>query len=125
MLRRTVVGALSLPLAVFFGFVGWHKSVDNHTDLTRYGSWTAHLPEWLGRIVGWSELACAATLLIGLARPVWGRVAASVLIANQIAAALTHATTGEVAALPQNFVLIVMLATVTWAHSNTIKKGDL
>ena len=124
-LRRIVASVLSLLLAAFFGFVGWHKSVDSLADLARYGAWTTHLPEWPGRIVGWSEIACAAALLIGLVLPRWGRFAGLVLIANQIVATLVHARAGETAALPQNVVLIVMLIAVTWAHQKCVPKGEL
>lgn len=106
--RRFVRALLSLLLAAFFAFVGWHKSVDNLADLSRYGSWTVHLPEWAGRLVGWSEIACAAALLAGLLRPRVGRIAALVLIANQIVAAGVHVAAGELSALPQNLVLIAM-----------------
>jgi uncharacterized membrane protein YphA (DoxX/SURF4 family) len=108
MARRVLATILLLPMATFFAFVGWHKSVDSLADLARYHAWTVHLPEWAGRLVGWSELACAAALVMGLRSPRIGRIAALVLIANQVVASGFHAAAGELSALPQNLVLIAM-----------------
>lgn len=111
---RALIAVLSVPLALFFAFVGWNKAFAPLADLARYGSWTVHLPEWLGRIVGWSEMALAVGLVAGLLRtrrPV-GRIAASLLVANQLVAAAVHIAHGETGALPQNVVLIVLLALV-------------
>lgn len=108
---RALIAALCLLLAVFFGFVGWNKAFASLDDLARYGSWTVHLPETLGRLVGWSEMLCAAGLLAGLSRK--GRqiatIAALALVVNQLVAAAFHALKDEHAALPQNGVLIVLL----------------
>lgn len=113
---RALIAVLSVPLALFFAFVGWNKAFAPLADLARYGAWTVHLPEALGRVVGWSELACALALL-GSVLPRGLRIAhlaALVLIANQCAASVVHAAQGEGAALPQNGVLIAMLAAVAW-----------
>lgn len=108
---RALIAALSLPLALFFAFVGWNKAFASLVDLARYGSWTVHLPETLGRAVGLSEMLCAMGLMAGLF--IRGRrlsqIAALVLLANQLIAALMHARHGETAALPQNGVLIALL----------------
>ncbi len=108
---RALIAALCLLLAVFFGFVGWNKAFASLDDLARYGSWTVHLPETLGRLVGWSEMLCAAGLLAGLSRK--GRqivaIAALALVLNQLVAAIIHALHNEHAALPQNGVLIALL----------------
>ena len=108
---RALIAALCLPLALFFAFVGWNKAFASLVDLARYGSWTIHLPEALGRLVGWSEMLCAMGLLAGLF--IRGRrfsqIATLVLLANQLIAALMHARHGDVAALPQNAVLIALL----------------
>ena len=115
-LHRIALAILALPMAAFFGFVGWHKSVDSLADLARYHAWTAWLPEWLGRLVGWSELLCAGALLAAL-HPRGLRIAglgAAVLIVNQLAAAGVHLAHGETAALPQNAVLIALLGLIGW-----------
>ena len=117
--RRILValaaGALTLPLAAFFGFVGYMKSFAPLSTLEQHGAWTTALPTWLGRVVGLSELACAAALVLGLAwsaRRGWARIAAAVLIVNQIAAAAVHLSRSEAEALPQNLLLILMLGSL-------------
>ncbi len=107
---------LSLPLAAFFGFVGWMKASAPLATLTQHGAWTVRLPEALGRVVGVSEIACALLLLVGLLprRARIGAASALVLIANQGVAAAVHAGAGESHALPQNAVLVAALALVAW-----------
>ena len=107
---------LSLPLAAFFGFVGWMKASAPLATLTQHGAWTVRLPEALGRVVGVSEIACALLLLVGLLprRARIGAASALVLIANQGVAAAVHAGAGESHALPQNAVLVAALAPVAW-----------
>lgn len=129
--RRIILAALSLPLAAFFAFVGWHKAFAPQAELIRHHSWTIWLPEWLGKIIGWSELACAFALLLGQ-YPRWNataRWAALVLIANQCVAAVIHFAHGEANSLPQNIVLALMLAAVallvpTSKNVNTRRKPD-
>jgi uncharacterized membrane protein YphA (DoxX/SURF4 family) len=113
---RALIAVLSVPLALFFAFVGWNKAFAALADLARYGSWTVYLPEWLGRIVGWSELLLAIGLLAGMLsdRRKLGQIAAVLLVVNQLAAAAVHFAEGETAALPQNAVLIVLLAFVAF-----------
>ena len=58
-----------------------------------------------------SLLALALGLLaVLIGKPRYARIAALLLIANQLAAALVHLTHGEASALPQNAVLIALLA---------------
>lgn len=81
--------------------------------LAQQGAWTAALPPWLGRAVGWSEIGCAAALLLTRLWPGQISVAvpvAGLLIVNQGFAAAVHAGRGETDALPQNAVLVAMLA---------------
>jgi DoxX-like family len=109
---RALIAVLCIALAAFFGFVGWNKAFAPLEDLARYHAWTVYLPEWLGRAVGWSEMALALGLICILV-PTLRRhacIAALLLIANQLVAALVHLTHGEASALPQNAVLIVLLA---------------
>lgn len=115
---RLAAGAAALLAAAFFGFVGFHKAFAPLAELARHGAWTVHLPEPVGRAVGWSEMACAAILAAGAAvarlRDAQ-RWAAVVLIANQLAAAGVHLAQGEAGALPQNAVLVGLLAFLAWA----------
>lgn len=121
-LRKGAVMLLALLLAAFFGFVGWNKAFAPLAELARHGAWTVHLPEGLGRLVGWSELALAAALLAVPVRPSIARTAALALVLNQIAAALVHGALGETAALPQNAVLIVMLLAL-WGAAREPRRG--
>lgn len=121
-LRKGAVMLLALLLAAFFGFVGWNKAFAPLAELARHGAWTVHLPEGLGRLVGWSELALAAALLAVPVRPSIARIAALALVLNQIAAALVHGALGETAALPQNAVLIVMLLAL-WGAAREQRRG--
>jgi len=102
----------ALPLAAFFGFVGYMKTFASLTTLAQHRAWTTALPEWLGRAIGISELLCAIGLIAALSlrgRLVWAPWLALVLVINQIAAAAVHANRGELDALPQNAVLIALL----------------
>lgn len=121
-LRKGAVMLLALLLAAFFGFVGWNKAFAPLAELARHGAWTVHLPEGLGRLVGWSELALAAALLAVPVRPSIARIAALALVLNQIAAALVHGALGETAALPQNAVLIVILLAL-WGAAREPRRG--
>lgn len=101
-------------LAAFFAFVGYHKAFASPADLAQHKVWTLALPEWAGRLVGWSELLLAAVLL-GFAVPrlrFLAAGAAALLIVNQFAAGVVHWLRGEADALPQNSVLIALLALV-------------
>src|ERR1044071_9408346 len=88
---RIASALISILLAAFFGFVGFNKAFAPLADLARYGSWTIWIPETLGRAVGWSEIACALALLVGIARRPIGRAGAWILVLNQICAAAVHA----------------------------------
>lgn len=114
-----LIAALCLVLAMFFAFVGWNKAFAPVAELARHDAWTVQLPEWLGRLVGWSEMVLAVGLLAGLLpnHRHLSRFAAMALIANQVAAAIVHVNEGESAALPQNATLIAALAFVAWGAS--------
>lgn len=114
--RTTLRILLSLPLASFFGFVGWMKASAPVATLAQHGAWTVRIPEPLGRAVGVSEIVCALLLLVGLLprRARVGAASAIVLIVNQAVAAAVHASAGESQALPQNAVLVAAIALVAW-----------
>jgi len=121
MLLQRLITLAALPaatlLAAFFAFVGAHKAFSPLAELAQHRVWTLALPEWAGRIVGWSELLLAAGLLaiwLPAGRGV-ARGAALLLIANQLVAALVHGARGEADALPQNAVLVGLLALVALA----------
>lgn len=105
-------GVLALPLAVFLAFVGYHKVFSSMVDLARYGAYTAHLPELMGRIIGCAEIASAAALLIGII-PNWRkgvRPAGLFIILSQIASSIIHFQHAETGALPQNAVIAIVAA---------------
>ena len=115
-MRSIVLRLVTLLLGLFFGFVGYHKAFASLADLKTYGSWTVHLPDLLGRAIGWSEMACALLLIGYTIRPHrWVKWGAAVFIVNQLSAAATHWAKGETAALPQNFVLIALLSVLVFA----------
>lgn len=124
---RALIAVLCLLLAAFFAFVGWNKAFASLADLARFGAWTVFLPEWAGRLVGWSEMALAAGLLsifVPRRRNI-ARWSALLLIANQAVAALVHLTHGETAALPQNGVLIALLVAVAIFARPPIARGAM
>ncbi|MFM5925130.1 MAG: DoxX family protein [Novosphingobium sp.] len=110
-------------LALFFAFVGWNKAFAPLEDLAHYHAWTVYLPEWLGRLIGWSEMALAALLLAVLVpgQRRWTAIAALALIANQLVAAAVHALHAETGALPQNGGLIALLGLIAYQTRETVR----
>ena len=94
---RAVCRDACSPARGVFCFVGWNKAFAALADLARYGAWTVWLPEWLGRLVGWSEMACAVALLGVLVpgRERIARAAAAILAANQVVAGAMHLVHAE------------------------------
>ena len=106
---------LAVPLAAFFAFVGYYKAFAPLAELAKHSAFTVHLPDLLGRSIGWIEIACALALLAGI---VWQRAgpaqiaAALFQIAEQGVSSLIHARHGEAAMLPQNALLALLLLVV-------------
>lgn len=126
-MARVTYALLAIALALFFAFVGGNKVLASIPDLAAHHAWTVWLPEWLGRAVGVSELLCALGLLAGIRtdwRP-WGRIAAGVLVINQIVAGAVHILHGEASALPQNGVLIAMALMACVLASNNCKRESV
>ena len=128
---RLVRGIAGLVLAAAFAFFGYFKTVAPLSVLAEHHAWTVALPEWLGRIIGISELAAAATLLAGAILPSMRRaasIAAGSLIVNQACAATVHLASGDVAALPQNAVLVAFCAAhllaSRWGPRNTVQPKE-
>ena len=122
---RAGAATLAVLLAAFFSFVGWNKAFAALADLARYGAWTVWLPEWLGRLVGWSEMACAVALLTIFVpgRERIARAAAAILAANQVVAAAMHLVHAELGALPQNAVLVALLLGVVLAAGKLTQRN--
>ena len=126
-IKFAIAAVVATLLAAFFAFVGYNKAFASLADLTRYGAWTIWLPEIFGRLVGWTEMLCAAGLLCIFWRRVChlARIAAIALVLNQLIAAAVHASHGETGALPQNAVLIALLALVAaLLPPSSIKPGE-
>ena len=122
---RALVSTIAVLLAAFFLFVGWNKAFAALAALARYGAWTVWIPAWLGRLVGWSEMACAVALLATLV-PGWERIAraaAVILVANQLVAAAMHFAHAEPGALPQNAVLVALLVGVAFAAGKLARRS--
>jgi len=106
---------LRILLAAFFAFVGYWKALGPIEALAEHHAWVAGFPDWFARVVGWSEIACAAGLIIPLKDDlrrvvVWAAVA---LFINQVVAMMVHFWRGEGAeAAPQNLVLMALLSIV-------------
>ena len=80
-LRLLLLGALSVLLGAFHGFVGWHKAFSSREELLRNAAWTIHLPDWLGKAVGWTEMLLTLALMVALFRPSLARLGAAVGVA--------------------------------------------
>jgi hypothetical protein len=114
---RTIIWIMScvaqIMLAAFFGFVGFMKATAPMTELARHHAWVAGLPEPVARLVGVSEILCAAALIVPMllrAGKTWISLAAIALVCNQTIAIFFHALRGDLAgAIGQNLVLIGLL----------------
>ena len=136
-LRLFVLVALTLLLSAFHGFVGWHKAFSTHAELVQHAAWTMHLPMWLGKAVGWTEMAVTAALLLAMVRPPLARVgywACILFIVMELAATVTHFVTRDGGSLVQNAVAISLTALLAWlyvarfpfagANQNAYSKSD-
>ncbi len=114
--KQIFYAMLALPLLAFMAFVGYHKVFSSIADLARYGAYTAHLPEWIGRILGFAEMASAAALLAGV-MPGWRKgvkPAGIFIILSQILSSIIHVQHGETTALPQNAMIALVAALLIW-----------
>lgn len=120
-LRLIVLVALTLLLGAFHGFVGWHKAFSTHEELVQHAAWTMHLPMWLGKLVGWTEMAVTAALLVAMVRPRLARVgflACIAFIVMELAATVTHYVTQDGGSLVQNAVTISLTALLAWLYAS-------
>jgi len=121
-----------LLLAAFFAFVGYWKALGPIDALADHHAWVAGWPDWFARSVGWSELACAAALVVASITGFGGLAfwTALALIVNQLAALAVHVSRSEAAAAgPQNLVLITVLGLIAFharrAGRQTSARDDL
>ena len=102
---------LALLIGGFSLFVGYHKALSPLETLAKNSAWTAHLPVWLGRAVGWAELAAAVPLFAGLTMrrlAVAGYFAAIWITLNHMAATVIHVIHEEWHTLTQSAVVITL-----------------
>lgn len=116
--KITSIILLSLILAAFFLFVGAMKAFAPIPELVQHHAWTVHLPYYLGRAVGWSEMGCSLLLIAGLIRPSVGMFGAATLLINQICAAIMHLGQHEYGALPQNAVIMAVCSLIWMLQSS-------
>ncbi|MXO71923.1 DoxX family protein [Alteraurantiacibacter buctensis] len=103
--------ALTVLLAGFSAFVGWHKTTAPLALLRENSAWTIHLPVALGRIVGVLELAAVAALAIALLVPRAARLGllgAAWIGANHVVAAVFHIIHKEWHTLTQSGIVIAL-----------------
>lgn len=103
-----------LLMAAFFGFVGYFKALGPWEVLEEHHAWVTDLPPTLARAIGWSEIVLGV-LLLAAAVPRLRRIsvwAAVVLVFNQLYATWVHISRQEFDALPQNAVIVVLLALI-------------
>lgn len=120
-LRLVLLVPLTLLIALFHGFVGANKALAPREVLVEHTAWTIHLPDAVGRAVGWLELGLTASLLIALLRPASARLgmwACLALVALEGISSFVHYRHGELAMVPQNAtsVLLTTLAALLFAR---------
>ena len=122
--RRVAVVLIGWPLAAFFGFVGWHKATATMAQLATYHAWTAHVPEWIGRPIGWLEMVTAIALLAAISQRIWpmARWLGMVVAATQFVSSAIHLKRGEASLIAQNVVLVAGLAAFFWLTRPTPQK---
>lgn len=103
-MKTAILWIASLGLAAFFAFVGWHKALSPLSELAKHGAYTVHIPEWMGRLAGITEMLCAISLLAGLnphwrAATKWGAI---YVFVSQVVAGTIHIIHAEFHALAAN-----------------------
>lgn len=106
-------------LGAFSLFVGYNKALAPLDVLREHSAWTIHLPDVLGRVIGWAEIVAAALLILGLftgrlAR--WGSWAAVWITANHMVAAVVHVLHREWHTLTQSAVVIALCLVMVWLY---------
>ena len=120
LVRLGLIALLTLPLVAFHGFVGWHKAFSSHAELVLHTAWTAHLPEALGKVIGWLEIGPTVALLAALLRPHLARlgvVACAAFVVLEAISLLTHQVMSDGAPALQNVVSILVTALLAWLYA--------
>lgn len=109
LIERGALILLALPIAAFTLFVGYNKALAPMQVLVEHLAWTTHLPEPLGRAIGWVEVATSLVLLLSIVLPRLkraGLLAAAVIAFNHSVAVLVHIGAAEWSTLGQSAVLV-------------------
>jgi|JI6StandDraft_1071083.scaffolds.fasta_scaffold278025_1 hypothetical protein len=124
LVRLALILVLTLPVAAFHGFVGWHKAFSSHAELVVHKAWTMHLPAVLGKAVGWVEIALTLVLLLALAQPRFARqgvLACGMLIVLEVISLITHQVMNDGAPPLQNVFSVAVTALLGWLHLGRAK----
>lgn len=116
-MRLAALVALTLLIALFHGFVGANKALAPREVLAEHTAWTIHLPDVVGRAIGWIEIAMAAALLVALIRPGLARLGMWICIAFVMLEGISsfvHYRHGELSMLPQNAMSSLLTALAAW-----------
>lgn len=112
-------------LAFVFGAAGAMKLGAPLDELAKNMAWIPHVPAWLVRFIGASELAGALGLVLPAAtriKPVLTPVAAALLVVVMVLGAGTHVAIGEAERIVANVVIGGLAAFVAWAR---LKKAPI
>lgn len=102
-----------------FGLAGAMKLFAPLDELVKNMAWIPHVPGWLVRVIGTSELLGALGLVLPSAtriKPVLTPIAAALLVVVMVLGAGTHVAIGEAEKVVVNLVLGGLAAFVAWAR---------
>ena len=111
--------AVQVLLALVFGLSGGMKTFMTIEALSEMLAWINHVPGWVTRLAGISELLAMAGLLlpsITRVRPELTPLAASGLVIVMVLGGALHAAIGEIGTVPLNVVLGGLAAFVAWGR---------
>jgi len=115
-----ILWVLQVLLAAMFGMAGLTKLSQPADALTAMLPWVADVPLSLVRFIGLSELLGAVGLLLPALlriKPALTALAAAGITVIMIAAAVFHASRGEITAVPVNLVIGTLAAVVAWGRA--------
>jgi hypothetical protein len=98
---------------------GRAKALTPLPELAKSLAFTADVPGWLVRFIGWAELAGAAGLILPALTRIWPKLtplAAAALALIMVLAIAFHLLRGEAAMIGGPIVLLVLAAFVAWAR---------
>ena len=111
-------------LGVAFLMAGGMKSVTPVDELIANGmAWAGHVPPWLVRFIGVSEIAGGLGLILPSAlriKPKLTPLAAALLALVMVLAAGTHAMLGEFGPIAANVVLGGLAVFVAWGRAKKL-----